>query len=114
MTVAGAQRKHPISPTDFRSPPQSGHSHYDHPMARFAPERTLVRLAIKVGTGWTPVLGRLPRGRHEGANIRKMNEHREAGMSIDKALASMKRGRSNAEITCAETSSKNGCLIRAI
>lgn len=38
----GAQRKHAISPTDFRSPPQNGHSHYGHLMARFARFRSLM------------------------------------------------------------------------
>src|ERR1051326_5407271 len=34
----GAERKRVSWPTDFRSPPENGHSRYGHLMARFAPK----------------------------------------------------------------------------
>src|SRR5205807_2192504 len=36
-SVYGAQRKQVALPTDFRSPPENGHSRYAYPTARFAP-----------------------------------------------------------------------------
>ena len=47
----GAERKHVTLPMDFRSPSVNGHSCYGHLTARFAPKRTLVGLALKLGTG---------------------------------------------------------------
>jgi len=40
MTGSGAQRKHVILPTDFRSPSVNGHSRYGQLTARFAPKPT--------------------------------------------------------------------------
>lgn len=50
--TACAQQKPATSTTNFRSPPENGHSRYGCPTARFAPRRTLARLGIKVSTGW--------------------------------------------------------------
>jgi hypothetical protein len=40
MTAFGAERKHVTLLTDFRSPPENGHSRYCHLTARFAPEQS--------------------------------------------------------------------------
>jgi hypothetical protein len=37
MTAYGAERRHVTLSTNFRSPPETGHSRYGHPTARFAP-----------------------------------------------------------------------------
>src|SRR5262249_10200892 len=47
MAAFGAERKHAISPTDFRSPLESSHSLPGYRMARFAPFRTLPRVSTQ-------------------------------------------------------------------
>src|SRR5947207_13757489 len=50
MAEIGAQRKQVSLPTDFRSPPENGHSRYAYPTARFAPLPTFAVAAHRRDT----------------------------------------------------------------
>jgi hypothetical protein len=47
MAAFGAEQKHVTLPTDFRSPPENGHSGDGHLTASFAPKRTLARFRVQ-------------------------------------------------------------------
>src|SRR5207248_7069437 len=64
MAPIGAHRKQVSLPTDFRSPPENGHSRYAYPTARFVPFATFVRRSLlATGDQWPHggVLGQLPK-----------------------------------------------------
>jgi hypothetical protein len=48
MAAFGAEQKHVTLPTDFRSPPENGHSGDGHLTASFAPKQALARFRVQV------------------------------------------------------------------
>jgi len=54
LTASGAEQKHVTLPMDFRSLPETGHSRYGDPTARFAPKLPSAWQPKIVSVGWKP------------------------------------------------------------
>jgi len=53
MAGNGAEQKQVTLPTEFRSPPENGHSRYARLTARFAPNRTPTIARSLDASGWS-------------------------------------------------------------